>query len=92
MPRPISRPICPVRPNSIASITPLLREPFGPEIANVPGRSRKDLHKVIGLQLLRVGQRLCELFDLAGVNVLRLRQLRQELFGYLLLKCRHIAS
>jgi chromate transporter len=35
VPRPISRPICPVRPNSIASITPLLPEPFGPEIANV---------------------------------------------------------
>ncbi len=36
VPRPVSRPICPVRPNSIASITPLLPEPFGPEIANVP--------------------------------------------------------
>ncbi len=35
VPLPVSRPICPVRPNSIASMTPLFPDPFGPEIANV---------------------------------------------------------
>jgi hypothetical protein len=33
-----------------------------------------------------VEEELAEQFDLAGVNVLRLRQSRQELVGYLLLK------
>ena len=36
VPLPVRRLICPVSPNSIASITPLLPEPLGPEIANVP--------------------------------------------------------
>ena len=35
VPGPVKRPIWPVKANSIASITPLLPEPFGPEIANV---------------------------------------------------------
>jgi hypothetical protein len=35
-------------------------------------------------QALRVGQEVFQLLDLAGVNVLRLRQFRQELVGYLL--------
>ena len=34
VPLPVSRPIWPVKANSIASITPLLPVPFGPEIAN----------------------------------------------------------
>ena len=36
VPLPVRRLICPVSPNSIASITPLLPEPLGPEMANVP--------------------------------------------------------
>ena len=34
VPLPASLPICPVRPNPMESIMPLLPEPFGPEIAN----------------------------------------------------------
>ena len=35
---PVSRPICPVSPNSMASMTPLLPDPFGPEITKVSFR------------------------------------------------------
>jgi hypothetical protein len=33
VPLPVSRPICPVSPNSMASMTPLFPDPFAPEIA-----------------------------------------------------------
>jgi len=61
-------------------------------LTSPPAGAEKTFTKSSAFSFFVSDQQIFELLDLAGVNVLRLRQLRQELFGYLLLKCRHIAS
>ena len=61
VPLPVSRLTSPVRPNSIASTTPLIPEPFGPEIeillakSNVrspPAGREEDSDQLFGLHFL----------------------------------------
>ena len=55
-----------------------------------PGDQVVDLLVLIRrAQALRVGQEVFQLLDLAASTCFQLRQFRQELVGYLLLKCRH---
>jgi len=61
-------------------------------LTSPPAGAEKTFTKSSAFSFFVSASSIFELLELAGVNVLRLRQFRQELFGYLLLKCRHNAS